>query len=166
MKYSRLLLEEFAAERHARAGRVKSGIVACYGLEDWIQIVEMSSIRHDYVVRGNSWQFRPWIISLLSAHSSALIARLAQNNLAARAESRSQLPQSSQPGVQLFQAPAVLGSHSSMQQPCHLCRGLAVLAAAAAAVAAMPSGSSRRSPERHTTVSEAGQVLPSAKRTT
>jgi hypothetical protein len=28
----------------------------------------------------------------------------------------------------LFQAPAVqLGSHSSMQQPCHLCRGLAVL---------------------------------------
>ena len=154
------------AERHAGAGRVKSGIVACYGLEDWIQIVEMSSIRHDYVVRGNSWQFRPWIISLLSAHSSALIARLAQNNLAARAESRSQLPQSSQPGVQLFQAPAVLGSHSSMQQPCHLCRGLAVLAAAAAAVAAMPSGSSRRSPERHTTVSEAGQVLPSAKRTT
>ena len=126
------------AERHAGAGRVKSGIVACYGLEDWIQIVEMSSIRHDYVVRGNSWQFRPWIISLLSAHSSALIARLAQNNLAARAESRSQLPQSSQPGVQLFQAPAVLGSHSSMQQPCHLCRGLAVLAAAAAAVAAMP----------------------------
>ena len=74
MKYSRLLLEEFAAERHARAGRVKSGIVACYGLEDWIQIVEMSSIRHDYVVRGNSWQFRPWIISLLSAHSSALTA--------------------------------------------------------------------------------------------
>jgi hypothetical protein len=160
------MLEEFAAERHARAGRVKSGIVACYGLEDWIQIVEMSSIRHDYVVRGNSWQFRPWIISLLSAHSSALIARLAQNNLAARAESRSQLPQSSQPGVQLFQAPAVLGSHSSMQQPCHLCRGLAVLAAAAAAVAAMPSGSSRRSPERQTTVSEAGQVLSSAKRTT
>jgi hypothetical protein len=154
------------AERHAGAGRVKSGIVACYGLEDWIQIVEMSSIRHDYVVRGNSWQFRPWIISLLSAHSSALIARLAQNNLAARAESRSQLPQSSQPGVQLFQAPAVLGSHSSMQQPCHLCRGLAVLAAAAAAVAAMPSGSSRRSPERQTTVSEAGQVLSSAKRTT
>ena len=66
------------------------------------------------------------------------LQRLAQNNLAARAESRSQLPQSSQPGVQLFQAPAVLGSHSSMQQPCHLCRGLAVLAAAAAAVAAMP----------------------------
>ena len=164
------MLEEFAAERHARAGRVKSGIVACYGLEDWIQILEMSSIRHDYVVRGNSWQFRPWIISLLSAHSSALTAlsRLAQaqNNLAARAESRSQLPQSSQPGVQLFQAPAVLGSHSSMQQPCHLCRGLAVLAAAAAAVAAMPSGSSRRSPERQTTVSEAGQVLSSAKRTT
>ena len=45
-----------------------------YGLEDWIQIVEMSSICHDYVVRGNSWQFRPWIISLLSAHSSALTA--------------------------------------------------------------------------------------------
>ena len=36
---------------------------------------------------------------------------------------------SSQPGVQSVQAPAVLRNHSSMEQLCHLCRALAVLAA-------------------------------------
>ena len=32
----------------------------------------MSSICHDYVVCSNSWQFRPCILSLLSAHSISM----------------------------------------------------------------------------------------------
>jgi hypothetical protein len=63
--------------------------LCCHGLALWIKIVEMSSICHDYVVCSNSWQFRPWILSLLSAHSFSM--RFSYADLAARAESRSQL---------------------------------------------------------------------------
>ena len=42
------------------------------GLERWIKIAVMSSICHDYVVCSNSWQFRPCILSLLSAHSISM----------------------------------------------------------------------------------------------
>ena len=41
-------------------------------LERWIKIAVMSSICHDYVVCSNSWQFRPCILSLLSAHSISM----------------------------------------------------------------------------------------------
>ena len=46
--------------------------VTCYGLERWINIAVISSICHDYVVCSNSWQFRPCILSLLSAHSISM----------------------------------------------------------------------------------------------
>ena len=62
------MLESLAAERHAGAGRVKSCVMACYGLERWSKIAVMSSTCHDYVVCSNSWQFRLWILSLLTAH--------------------------------------------------------------------------------------------------
>ena len=88
----------------------------------------MSSIRHGYVVRSNSWQFRPWTLSLFIAHTASRRG-LRRSSHKSRVTFTAVLHQPSQPGVQLFQAPAVLGSHSSMQQPCHLCRGLAVLAA-------------------------------------
>jgi hypothetical protein len=65
-------LASWCRERHAGAGRVMSGIMACYTLAHWIKIVEMSSICHDYVVCSNSWQFRPWILSLLIAHSFSM----------------------------------------------------------------------------------------------
>ena len=64
------MLETLAAERHAVAGRVKSCVMACYGLERWSKIAVMSSRCHDYVVCSNSWQFRLWILSLLTAHGA------------------------------------------------------------------------------------------------
>ena len=68
---------------------------------------------HICVVCSNSWQFRPWILSLLSAHTQhldALCADCLSTFTAAPPH------QSSQPGVQSVQAPSVLRSHSSMQQ--------------------------------------------------
>jgi hypothetical protein len=47
-------------------------MAACYGRAHWIKIVAMSSMCHDYVVRSNSWQFRPLILSLLSAYSFSM----------------------------------------------------------------------------------------------
>ena len=44
--------------------------MACYGLERWSKIAVMSSTCHDYVVCCNSWQFRLWILSLLTAHGA------------------------------------------------------------------------------------------------
>jgi hypothetical protein len=46
------------------------GIMACgYGPERWIGITKMSSLCLDYVVFSNSWLFRSWMLSLISAHS-------------------------------------------------------------------------------------------------
>ena len=53
---------------HAGAGRVNSGIMACYGLKRWIKIALMSYTCQNYVVRSKSWQFRPWTLSL-TAHT-------------------------------------------------------------------------------------------------
>jgi hypothetical protein len=44
--------------------------MACYGLECWSKIAVMSSRCHDYVVCSNSWQFRLWTLSLLTAHGA------------------------------------------------------------------------------------------------
>ena len=63
------------------------------GLERWIKIAVMSSICHDYVVCSNSWQFRPFILSLLSEHSIsmrfaqiAMRARLHHNHIGHRSQ--------------------------------------------------------------------------------
>ena len=43
---------------------------AVNGLECWSKIAVMSSRCHDYVVCSNSWQFRLWTRSLLTAHGA------------------------------------------------------------------------------------------------
>ena len=68
---------------------------------------------HICVVCSNSWQFRPWILSLLSAHTQHLDALCADCLTFTAAPPH----RSSQPGVQSVQAPSVLRSHSSMHQP-------------------------------------------------
>ena len=65
------------------------------------------------MVCSNSWQFRPWILSLLSAHTQHLDALCSDCLTFSAAPPH----QSSQPGVQSVQAPSVLRSQSSMHQP-------------------------------------------------
>ena len=74
------------------SGRVTSVPKSGGGLERWIKIAVMSSICHDYVVGSNSWQFRPCILSLLSAHSISM--RFAQ--IATRARLHHHIGQRSQ----------------------------------------------------------------------
>ena len=44
--------------------------MACYGLKRWIKIALMSYTCQNYVVRSNSWQFRPCTLSL-RAHTTS-----------------------------------------------------------------------------------------------
>jgi hypothetical protein len=111
---------------HAGAGRVKSSIMACYSLERWIEIAIRASSCHDYAVCSNSWQFRLWILSLLTAHSalrrlphvhSCTASIIAARSSICSGSSCSRQPQDHAAVVSLVQCACSAGSSSW----CHLC---------------------------------------------
>jgi hypothetical protein len=60
--------------------------MACYGLERWIKIEVRASTCHDYAVCSNSWQFRLWIPSLLTAHSALRRSRSQLHHISHRSQ--------------------------------------------------------------------------------